>query len=154
MTRRHAAPALILLASLAPVACSDFRDPSLRVVNVEVRERTADALVIEFTLEAENANEVPLPLKEFSYSVSLDGHTVFQGFRSPEATLRRFGVQQLRVPAVIPVPEIPDGPATCRLSGTLAYTTPGELAQVLFESDVRRPTVGFSDERELDFSAR
>lgn len=145
----------LIACAAAPWACSSYSDPALRVTGVTVRERTADAAVLDIELEAENRNEVPLPLKELEYTVRLNGREVFRGFRSPEATLRRFGTQSLRVPAVVRAAAMPEGGAAeCRVDGSLAYTTPGELAQVLFESDVQRPTVGFSDSRSLELGGR
>ncbi len=141
-------PGAALLLSCG--ACSSYDNPSLRVTDVSVRERSAEATVVEFTIELENPNEVALPLKELSYDVSLDGKRVFSGFRSPEATLRRFGTQRIRVPAVISGEAPRSGTVWCRMSATLAYTTPGELAEVLFEADVRRPEVGFVDERSVE----
>lgn len=154
---RTAGPRLVLAGACALGGCGAYHDPSLAVTGVSVRERTADAIVLEFTLQAENPNEVPLPLKEFSYTVSIDGAATFTGVRSPEATLRRFGTQEVKVPAVITAPaggSLPSGSVWCRLSGTLAYNTPGELAQVLFEADVRRPTVGLTDERSVELNGR
>jgi len=144
----------VVAAALPGASCSSYKDPSLRVTGVDVRERSADAVVVEFTVEAENPNEEPLPLKEFLYSVSVDGKHVFDGFRSPEATLRRFGTQHLKIPAVIPAAAARDGTVWCRMNATLAYTTPGDLAKVLFDADVRRPEVGFVDERSVDLGSR
>ncbi len=141
--------------ALAGGACSSYQDPNLRVTDVAVRSRSAEAMVVEFTVVAENPNEVPLPLKQLTYTVSVDGKPVFSGLRSPETTLRRFGTQELKFPAVIAGTDAPAaGSAWCRVSGEMAYTTPGELAQVLFESDVRRPTVGFVDERSVELGGK
>lgn len=155
VSRWIAAP--VGLAGALVAGCSSYHDPAMTVADITVRERTADAIVLEFTIEAVNSNEVPLPLREFSYTVSLDGRAVYTGYRSPEATLRRFGTQRLKVPAVIPTSDVavlPAGSAWCRLSGTMTYITPGELAQVLFDADVRRPTVGLVDERSVELGGR
>jgi len=159
MTRpRWSGPAVgvgaLAAVALSCGACSSYRDPTLRVTGVSVRERSAEAVVVEFTVEAENPNEVPLPLKELTYSVSVDGRQVFSGIRSPETTLRRFGTQELRFPAVITGEAPRDGSVLCRVNATMAYTTPGELAEVLFEADVRRPEVDFVDERSVELGAR
>lgn len=151
---------LSVLASVAglPLAggCASNVPPSLSVAGVAITQQTDAGVVIEFTLNAENTNPVALPLREMRYSLFLDGREVFRGYRSPEATLRRYGVQQLKLPAVIaldPGQAVPSGQVTYHLQGTLAYTTPGQIAEILFENDVRRPTVFFSEKGTLDLDA-
>jgi hypothetical protein len=111
---------------------------------------------MSFTLDAYNDNEIPLPLRDVTYSVTLDGREVFRGTRSAEATLRRKGVQQLRLPAVIaiePGDSPPTGMQEFRLSGTLTYVTPGKIAELLFDTGVRVPSVGFATEGQIDLGS-
>lgn len=136
---------LLVLAALG--GCSSYSAPRLAVTNAQVAGVTDDGVVLEFTLDATNANEVEIPLREVEYSVTLDGREVFRGVRSPEATLRRYGTQRIILPAAIPAGSweaLAGGVAAFRIDGTLGYTTPGEIAQVLFDTGVRRPSVGFS----------
>lgn len=152
---------LILVAAVLP-ACSQYSSPTITVDRGRVVDSTADGLVLEFELTADNSNEVALPLKEVRYSLEVEGRPVFSGYRSPEATVRKFGTQQVKLPAVIalsgpnaaPVAGLGAGSKPYRLTGTLVYTTPGEFEKVLFENDVRRPEVGFSGEGSVDFSAK
>jgi hypothetical protein len=133
--------------------CTSYRPPSLSVAGVAVTERTEAGVVLEFTLNATNVNSVALPLREMRYSLELDGREVFRGYRSPEATLRRYGQQHLKVPAAIalePGQAPPSGAVKYTLEGTLTYLVPGEFAQVLFDADVRRPKVRFSQKGTLD----
>src|ERR1051326_568555 len=81
--------------------CSSYSAPTLRVSGVKVKERTEAGGGLDFALEATNRNEIELPLREVRYSVTLDGKPVFSGVRSPEASLRRLGVQTIHVPAVV-----------------------------------------------------
>lgn len=141
------------VAALAILAgCSGYRDPELRVVQTNVRDRTADGVVVDVTIEASNANGVELPLKEVRYDLLVGGQRVFSGFRSPEATLRRYGTQQIRLPASVPADLAAGGSAGYEVRGVLEYTTPGEIAEILFENDLRRPKVSFAQTGTIDLS--
>ena len=134
--------------------CSSYKPPTLAVTGASVAQESPDGLVLRFTLDATNENEVELPLREVAYAVRLDGREVFRGVRSPEATLRRLGTQQIVVPAAVPADgERPRGVARFEIDGKLSYTTPGSIAQVLFDTGVRRPSVRFRQEGEVDLSA-
>jgi len=140
--------------SLVLVGCTTYKAPKLTVVDVLISEASDDAMVLMFLIDVENPNDVEIPLQEASYILSLDGHRVFSGNRSPQTTLHRLGTQRIELPAVIPIPE--DGPAptgshSYTLGGTLVYITPGEIAELLFDSKLRRPTVRFSDRGTINF---
>mgnify|MGYP001272880491 CR=1 FL=1 len=153
MKTRPLACSLLALA-FALVGCSGARAPSLSVSEVYVVERTSEGVAVEFVLDAENPNTVELPLRQVFYSLSVDGRRVFSGERSAEATLRRDGSQQIRLPAVVP---LGTGEATLRgarpyrLHGTLRYVTPGAFAEAMFEAGLNRPSVSFSDSGTIDF---
>jgi hypothetical protein len=134
--------------------CS-YSAPTLRVADAKVIERTEHGLVLFVGLEAENRNEIELPLREIRYSVSLDGGKTFTGVRSPEASLRRLGTQRIGFPAVFPLDPAatpPSGTVQCEVSGSLGYVTPGEFAQVLFDTGVRRPSVSFRGQAPVDLN--
>lgn len=139
---------LLGLVGASGGGCSSYEAPNLKVVDARVTERSEEGLVLTFTLDAENPNEEAVPLRAVTYRVSLDGRQVFEGTRSPEATLRRYGTQQIRLPAVVAASEPSFGAseAKYRIEGTLRYTTPGEIAEILFDTGVRKPSVGFSGE--------
>jgi hypothetical protein len=42
--------------------------------------------------------------------------------------------------------------ARFEIEGKLSYTTPGSIAQVLFDTGVRRPSVHFRQEGEVDLT--
>lgn len=152
------APALALpFAALLLTGCgASYSAPKLRVTNATVTERTDAGVVLNITVEADNANEEALPLREVRYDVFVGDRKVFSGNRSPEATLRRFGTQQVTLPAVIalaPGESAPAGSANYRIQGTLVYVTPGSIAEILFENDIRKPTISFSDGGQVDLSA-
>lgn len=156
--RRPSPSAFKLIALLSVLAClggcSRYASPKLSVADATVTDRTADGVTIEFIVDAVNTNEVGLPLKTIEYALSLDGKQVFTGERAPEATLRRFGSQQIRLPVAIPTPEDPaafEGEKPYKLRGRLVYLTPGELADVLFDARLYRPSTSFTDGGVIDF---
>lgn len=140
-------------AALVLPACG-YDSPKVSLASARASERTDEGAAMVFTLSAENSNDVPLPLRDVEYSVELNGQRVFTGTRSAEATLRREGTQSFRLPAVVNLAQTPIslGPARFRIVGTMQYVTPGQLAEVLFDSGVRVPSVEFSGEGEVDLS--
>ncbi len=146
--------ALLLAALPAAVlaGCSSYSDPTLSITGAEILEQSPAATVVQFTIEAQNANEVELPLTAIRYTLSKDGRQLFSAQRSPEATLRRIGTQSFTIPAVIDNAQVPPGPQTYTLQGTLEYITPGSIAQILFDAGVRRPSVGFAEQVEVNLT--
>ena len=136
--------------------CQSAEPPRLEHASARVTERTSQGVAMSFTLDAYNDNEIPLPLRDVNYTVSIDGKEVFRGVRSAEATLRRKGVQQLTLPAVIALDPGELGPAGVqefRVRGSMTYVTPGKIAELLFDSGVRVPSVGFATEGQIDLGA-
>lgn len=150
-TRR---PAVALLAGGTLVGCS-AEPPALRIADARVVERTGDTVVLAFTIEGDNPNEIELPLRFAEYSLEIDGKRVFEGERSPEATLRRLGNQAFILPAPVPMSSLAGsaGQAPYRISGTLGYIAPGQIAEVLFDLGVSKPTVGFAFAGTVDLAA-
>lgn len=150
MRRPHHLLAL-LLVGLAGAGCNSTQQPRLHVVDARIGEQTSDGVVIEFTLEGENANAVELPLREVTYALEVDGRRVFSGQRSAEATLRRLGSQRFLLPAVVPAAEVQgtlEG-SSYRVSGSAVYLAPGAIPELLFDTGLSRPTVSFAGRGEL-----
>lgn len=143
---------LVLLALCAPalVGCSSHAAPRFEVLGVSERERTAEAVVLDFTIGATNRNEDPLPLDRATYELSLDGQRVFTGQRLARVTIPQFGEQRLVLPVVVPAalisPERFDAGGDLRyvLSGEIEYETPGRLAEFLFDINLRRPSTAIN----------
>ena len=138
-------------------SCTSYAPPELDVADVSVRGTTQEGMILDFTLDAENMNSEALPLRSVRYTLYLNGAPVFTGFRSPEATLRRYGTQQVTLPAVMalgPGKEAPRGHIDYRLEGTIEYITPGELAKLLYDSNIQRPTVSFEKAGTLDIATQ
>ena len=144
---------LTCLLALPLTGCSSYDAPRLAVSSVVLADRSDEAVVLNVTLDAQNSNEVELPLETIEYTVRVDGRVVFEGTRSAEATLRREGTQQIVLPVAIRLE--PDarlrGEYPYTIRGELTYVTPGEIAQLLFDAGVRRPTVSFTDRGRVDF---
>lgn len=147
-----------ILGTVAAVCggCSWYHAPDLDVVTVQRAQETEEGMVLSFGLDATNENEVALPLKMVRYSLELEGRRVFSGRRSAEATLRRKGTQRIFLPAAVDWEKVggtpPAGDVPYRLSGELSYVTPGQLAEILFDTGVRRPSVHFSEAGVIAFS--
>lgn len=153
---RRAAPLAMLAAAGLTGCLSDPKPPAFKVIDVGVTERSADGVVVTFTLEGTNPNpKDPLPLDAVSYTLALDGRPTASATRQAEAELPANGVQRVRLPVAIPVsassPE-PTGTSGYRLSGTMVYRVPGSIAEVFFDAGLRRPSTGFGESGTLDFS--
>ena len=153
---RAASFGAIALTCLWTGGCG-YAAPALRITDARATERTPDGLAMLFTVEARNENIEALPLRDVDYSVELNGRRVFVGTRSAEATIRRLGAQTFTLPAVVNLHSDPSfadisGPVSYRVAGSLRYVTPGQLAEVLFDSGVHVPSVGFSGDGQIDFS--
>ena len=140
MTRAAIIACLSAVSVLA--GCSGTLAPSLSVLGGSVKERGPNATVVEFIIDADNANPDALPLQEVEYTVSRDGVVVFSGKRSAEAIIRRYGRQQFVLPAAFTSEQSPEG--EYRISGTATYIAPGALAETLFDQAIVRPSVDFS----------
>jgi hypothetical protein len=144
--------ASILLVTLAG-GCA-YQSPRLKVTDIKVTERSEAGIVLKVAVEAENRNEVELPLREIRYKVGFAGGPSYTGVRSGEASLRRLGTQTLTFPAVIPLAAgepVPEGLLNVEVSGDLSYIAPGELSKVLYDTGIRRPSKSFSGAAAIDF---
>lgn len=127
--------------------------PSLSLSKVEVGEQTEQGVVLYFNLDAQNQNEVELPLRQVKYALRVGGKEVFRGVRSPEASLRRLGTQRVRFPAVVPAASIPAGALAFEVDGVLEYATPGQIAELLYDVGLRNPSVGFREAGTVDLAS-
>ncbi|MBK7403296.1 MAG: LEA type 2 family protein [Phycisphaerales bacterium] len=152
---RPASGALVLLlaGAIVPIGgCSGTASPRAVVTDASIRERSAEAAVVEFVLEAANPNDVELPIRDITYTLSLDGREVFSGRREAMVTMPREETQRVTIPAVVPMGEGGVEAAMHRYSlrGVMHYSLPTQLADVLFDAKLSRPSVAFGDEGEID----
>lgn len=138
--------------------CSGTSAPGAVVVDARLREKTAEAAVVEFVIETSNPNNIELPMRDVVYTLSIDGTRVFSGRRDAQATMPRGGTQRITIPAVVPMGEggvgveggVVPGVYRYTLKGRVFYSLPSQLADVLFDAKLSRPSVGISDEGEID----
>ena len=144
--RVYLATLLLGLVGAGLVGCSSHSVPRFSVLGVAERDRTEEAVVLDFTIGAVNRNEEALPLERATYSLTLDGRRVFEGQRVARVTLPRFGEQQLVLPVVVPAEMVPagrfdeGGEMRYVLNGEIEYQTPGRFAEYLFDVKLRRPS--------------
>lgn len=128
--------------------------PRLGASSVSVRDHTPDGVVLSLLVRADNPGASALPLRDVEYSLELDGREVFRGVRSGQATLRRFGSQEIELPMAFARPS-PDvvGSRPYRVRGRMTYLVPGALSEVLFDASVRRPSIGFEITGDVEIPA-
>lgn len=148
-------PGLEFACLLVLAGCAGYRSPSVTVTEAMVVEETDEAIKLVFALEMANSNSVPLPLRYFEYTAEVDGRATFTGRRAAEATLPAGGSQTLSIPGVFLRSDLGETPAllSYAIHGRLYYETPGELAEVLLDTRLRRPKTRFSDEGTLRLDA-
>jgi len=146
---------LVLTVLAGGPGCSSFRAPTITINDVFVTDATEEALALQFVMDLSNPNRAAVPLHEFVYTLAIDGKEVYAGRRTGGVTLSAQGSRQLLLPAVIPYSAVgwtadtlPAG-VTYTLTGQLQYNAPNRLAQILFDSGVRRPKVSFGKRGEL-----
>jgi len=136
---------LLVAFAMAATGCSSYQSPTFRVVSVSETDRSDEAVVLSFGIEATNRNEEAVPLQRAEYALTLDGVQVFEGTRIARVTAPRFGEQVLELPAVVPASLVPpgrfdeSGAMRYVLRGTVEYQTPGRFSEFLFDLNVRRP---------------
>jgi hypothetical protein len=126
-----------------------YKSPTIEVTGAELVEVSEEALAFAFTLDMQNPNREPLELIQFDYRLSVDGQSVYSGRRAAGASLSATGEQQVTIPAVVRHDQMGwDGgtvPSELKyaLRGSVLYITPGEIAEILLDTGVRRPRAGF-----------
>jgi hypothetical protein len=151
--RPRRATALLALAAALLTGCSGRTPPTVSVTGATLRDRSPEAAVVEFVIEARNPNDIELPMRQVVYTLSVDGRRVFEATRDAQATMPRNGVQTITIPAVVPLRgerAVEPGLLPYRLSGRIYYSLPSQLADVLFDAKLSRPNVGISDRGEID----
>jgi len=144
-----------LLVAAALTGCSGVKAPRVELRDVSIGEVSDEGFVLDFALDLNNPNTETLDLYEFEYVVTVNGRRLYTGRRSAQAALSPGGGQTVAVPAVVTfgdlgVDHVPDS-LDYALNGSLWYVTPDELAQILFDSGVNRPNVGFTFTGRLTF---
>jgi hypothetical protein len=138
----------LLLGVLALAGC--VTRPTASVQGGSATAATDEAVVLTFTVVAQNRGETELPLRMVDYTLVVDGKRVFRGRRSAEATLSRKDVQTIELPVPVRWEDLPQGESRYRLSGDFDYTLPGIFWQAMFDAGLYRPGADFEFEGTLD----
>lgn len=123
-------------------ACSSAADPTFKVLGANVREQTEHGFVLEILIEGDNNNAKPLPLRDVTYTVEVEGFNTFSGTRYPEVILRRYGRQEFVLPASFErkSDQTLSEQTTFSISGSVMYLAPGALSETLFDQSIIKPT--------------
>lgn len=150
--------ATLALVAVFAGGCQLYPSPKVEIDPTgQLVERSEEAVRFDIVLTLENPNKEPLELREFRYSVNVDGRRVFQGRFDPGANLAAGATKRLELPAVVRYEaagwtDVP--PATeWRLDGHLVYLEPERLAEVLLDTGIYRPRVGFRATGNVDLGA-
>lgn len=145
----------LTLACLGLGACSGVATPKLSIIDVHQDELEPTGRRIIVVVKAENLSDEQLPLRDANYTVRLDGREVFSGQRSPESTLRSWGVQELRFPVALPTERWPAATGAVRydISGSLVYLPPGKFNEILYDYGLLRPTASFQGSGNVNLHA-
>ena len=104
-----------------------------------------------FSIKATNPNIEPIPLKQFTYTITLDNAHTFTGVRSPETTLHTYADHTFEVPAVFQVaPNQLTGVIDYKLTGSAKYMKPGKLAEVMFDTGFSVPKAEFTHRGQIN----
>ncbi len=146
-TSRNVSCGLLALAGLA--GCSGHQAPLVRVGDAALVEVADEALAIGIAIELENPNAEPLELRRLTYTLSIDGRTVYDGRRAAQATLARSGVKTITIPAVVRYDRVswdetgPPAEAEWSVRGEVVYVTPDELGEILLDARIIEPKAAF-----------
>ena len=145
---RHAVSVLgVVVCAVGSASCST-RPPGFTVVDIAIVDSTPNATVLDVVMEGTNSNKDPLPLYEIQYTMSVGGKAVATASRSPQATIPKRGKQTFRIPVAVPVSALPQdqiASSEYRITGSVTYELPGTIAQLFFDSNIRRPSQGFAE---------
>ena len=127
--------------------CSFQPPPDVSVRAARLIDDGGSAARCEIDLALSNPGAEPLELLTFEYDVMINGTNAYRGRRSAEATLSGAGERIITLPAVVDRSLLTGGDigrVRWAIRGSLLYVTPGRIAELLLDSGVRKPTVGFS----------
>ena len=144
----RALPAFGLAACALVCASCTLKPPTFAVADIAISDSTPEATILQITLLGENPNSEPTPLYEINYSMTIDGTVVESARRSPQVTIPAHGSQEFVFPVVVPVAAMDPArlaEAAYRVSGSVTYIMPGTIAELFFDSNIRRPSQGFAE---------
>ena len=118
--------------------------PEVQVDSVKVVDQTDQGARIEITVTLTNTADAALPLVDANYTVSVDGQEPVTFENRPNRTIPVGGTQTVVLPLVIAISG--DGPLAGRsvaATGSLIYEPPGEIRELMTESNIPLPSASF-----------
>ena len=149
---------LILILAVHATGCMTISPPTVKIDSVEVIGESDDASSLVFHGTVENPHQSTLRLLEFTYGVSMEGRSVYQGRHAAEMTLTPGATRRIVLPAGFTNAAAGLGPGSMpdsskwSMSGSLLFLGEGVLAETLLDMGLR-PTVGFSASGALQWPA-
>ncbi len=75
-----------------------IKDPTVSIAGVNIARLTADGMTLQFTLDVENPNPIPLNLAGFDYALMLDGKQLMAGEKRDKIRIKARGDSRVTVP--------------------------------------------------------
>lgn len=138
-------PLLAILTFGLGACSSGHAPPKFRVVEARVEEISPTqpgASVVAFYLEGINESREPVPLRDIRFTATVQGKTV-DVRRASEATLGRYSVRRIRIPAAFDGQTFSPGDSFT-VSGVVRYVAQGAFARTLYDAGWVDHSVGFS----------
>ena len=141
-----------LVGFVGLTGCSGHQRPTMGISHAALADRSPTAAVVEFVIDAANPNDFELPVRSIVYSLSVDGQSVFSTRREGLVSLPRHSSESITIPTVVPLGEsaIEPGVHAYTLTGTVQYSLPSKLADVLFDTHILRPSISITDHGTID----
>ena len=136
---------VLFIATLAATGCGTSRPPIAQYSSSTMIDSYPLAVSFDASFELSNTNDEPMKLVQYTYTVSVDGNTVYQGFAEAEQTLPRGSTTSTSIPIVVPRTYIiGQGTIEWHLRGRLDYLSHGALAETLFDSKLWQPSISIA----------
>jgi hypothetical protein len=134
---RFAAGALLF----AVVGCAS--SPEVQAVKAQELQLSAEGSEIQLTVELRNANDAPVELTTWEYSVIINDQTAYTGTWAASLTLPPKDRMLADLPAFIPASFGNLSGAEWRVGGQLTYRATGKLDRLLYQLGVNHLSAGF-----------
>ena len=98
---------MLVLALIAVSGCASMdavkraagiKDPDVSVVGINITRLSAEGLTLQFALEVDNPNPIPLDLAGFDYALLLDGKQLAAGEQRDSIKIKARGNSRVKVP--------------------------------------------------------
>ena len=75
-----------------------IKDPAVSIAGMNVSTLSAEGLTLQFVLDVDNPNPIPLNLAGFDYALKLDGKQLMAGEQRDKVNIKARGSSQVKVP--------------------------------------------------------